>query len=103
MKNWSLYLIRTRDRALYAGITTDVPRRFSEHVSARAKGAKYLRAKSPFELVYHTKIGSRALALKAEYAVKKLPKTKKEALIAENPECPLLLEILGLSHRSEST
>ena len=42
---WHLYLLRCRDGSLYAGIATDVERRFREH--AAGKGAKYTRAHPP--------------------------------------------------------
>ncbi len=93
MNEWSFYLIRTRHDALYAGITTDLSRRLSEHESSE-KGAKYLRSKGPLTLVYQAKIGSRALALKVERRVKKLRKRKKEEIVEKNPEAEALLKIL---------
>ncbi|HAS61413.1 MAG TPA: hypothetical protein DCS35_01880, partial [Vibrio sp.] len=36
--NWSVYLVRMRSNALYCGITTDVTRRFEQHVCGN--GAK---------------------------------------------------------------
>ena len=33
MKEWSVYIIRCRDRSLYTGFSTDVQRRFGEHIS----------------------------------------------------------------------
>ncbi|MDR4504235.1 MAG: GIY-YIG nuclease family protein [Candidatus Scalindua sp.] len=82
MKYWFLYLIRCKHGRLYTGITTDVERRFEEHKSSNKKGSKYLRGKAPLELVMKKKIGSRGLALKIEVNVKKLPKFKKEMLVA---------------------
>ena len=76
---WFLYLIRCKSGQLYTGITTDVERRFAEHESG--KGAKFLRGKSPLQLVYQKKVGSRSEALKAELMVKKLSKADKEELI----------------------
>jgi len=76
---WFLYLIRCKDDSLYAGITTDVDRRFAEHQSG--KGAKYLRGKAPLTLVFQQRIGSRSAALKAEASIKKLSKADKETII----------------------
>ncbi len=101
MDNWHLYLIRTRHQTLYTGITTDIARRMSEHGSKDGKGAKYLRSRGPLELVYQAEIGARPLALKAEHALKKLSKAKKEEIILENPESRILLKILRLSLSSE--
>ncbi|MGE4616529.1 MAG: GIY-YIG nuclease family protein, partial [Gammaproteobacteria bacterium] len=44
MNDWYIYLVRTRLGTLYTGISTDVPRRLSEH-EGNGKGAKYLRSK----------------------------------------------------------
>ncbi|MEL6553971.1 MAG: GIY-YIG nuclease family protein [Cyanobacteria bacterium J06621_11] len=83
MNSWSLYLIRTAQNALYTGITTDVAKRLFEHQSGK-KGAKYLRAKGPLRLVYSVELGSRSLASRAEYRIKKLPKAKKETIVARS-------------------
>ena len=102
MQDWHLYLIRTRNRALYAGITTDVRRRFEEHCGSDGKGAKYLRASRPLELVYQAKIGDRVLALKAEHSLKRLSKVKKERIVSEKPEREALLDLLGLQYEGHS-
>jgi putative endonuclease len=78
---WYLYIIRCRDGSLYTGIATDVARRLAAHRAG--KGAKYLRGRGPLTLVYQTRIGSKALALRVERRVKALPKAKKEQLVAQ--------------------
>ena len=78
---WYLYIIRTYNNALYTGITTDVKRRFNEHVLQGAKCAKFLKGKAPLTLVYFDYIGTRQDALKWEYFVKKLSKKQKEDII----------------------
>ncbi len=80
MSDWYLYMIRVRDGSLYTGITLDVDRRFAEHTAGGRKSAKYFRGKGPLELVFRRKMGSRSQAMRAEAAVKKLPKRKKEKL-----------------------
>ncbi len=80
---WHLYMVRTNHGQLYTGITQDVTRRFLEHQEDGKKTAKYLRGKGPLKLVFQQEIGSRSSALKAETALKKLPKPQKESL-AEN-------------------
>lgn len=72
---WYLYLIECDDGSLYTGITTDVERRYAEHVAG--KGARYTRMKKPVRLVGFRECGSRSDALKAELALKKQPPTKK--------------------------
>ena len=79
---WYLYVIRTVDNSLYAGITTDVGRRYKEHATGRAKAARFLRAHPPNALVFKRRIGSRSLALKIEYRFKQLTKMDKEAIVS---------------------
>ena len=77
---WHIYMIRTKQNALYTGITTDIARRFAEHQSSK-KGAKALRGKGPLTLVWCETAETRSAALKREAAIKKLTKNQKEALI----------------------
>ena len=79
--DWHLYMLRCGDGSVYTGITTDVERRVGEHRTGK-RGARYLRARGPIELLYSTEIGDRSAASVAEYAVKSLDKSQKEALAA---------------------
>jgi flavin reductase (DIM6/NTAB) family NADH-FMN oxidoreductase RutF/predicted GIY-YIG superfamily endonuclease len=76
---WHLYLIECMDGSLYTGITTDVERRFQEHIDG--KGARYTRSHKPLRLVASCPVGSRAETLRAELALKRLPKGRKIAAI----------------------
>ena len=78
---WHLYVVRAVNGSLYAGITTDVRRRYAEHVSGGPKAAKFLRANPPGELALKRLIGSHSLALKVEYRFKQLSKRAKEAIV----------------------
>ena len=79
MTTWYLYLIECEGGSFYAGISTDVERRYAEHVAGT--GARYTRAFKPQRLIGSKLCGTRSEALKAEIAIKKLPKEKKiEAL-----------------------
>lgn len=80
---WSLYLIRDKDNRLYTGITTDVQRRLAQHQAGT--GARNLRGRTPLSLHWHTAIGDRSQALKAEYRLKQWPKSRKE-LLPQHPE-----------------
>lgn len=80
---WSVYLVRSRTGALYAGISTDVDRRFEQHVSGH--GAKALRGRGPLQLVYRVVIGDRSQAQSVEHALKSLSKAEKEAVVATQP------------------
>lgn len=92
-KLWYLYMIRCRNNSLYTGITLDVERRFQEHQDCRgpAKGAKFLRGKGPLQLVYWTALPSHSAALKLEYKIKKMSKSKKESLILGEAELDQLV------------
>ena len=72
---WHLYLLECEDGSLYTGITTDVDRRFTEHLDG--KGARYTRSHPPRRLLASAPVGSRSDALKAELALKALPRVKK--------------------------
>ena len=77
---WYVYILRFSDNSLYTGIATDVERRLDEH-NNNTQGAKYTRSRRPVELVYQEKAGSRSEASKREYAIRKLGKQDKEALV----------------------
>jgi putative endonuclease len=78
---YSLYIVRCNDGALYTGIAIDVERRIQEH-QAGPRGAKYLRGKGPLQLEFSAMIGDRSTAQQLEYRVKRLEREQKEALIA---------------------
>ena len=86
--SYRLYILRCVDGSLYTGITTDVARRVEEHNSG-VRGAKYLRGRTPAELVFETDAGDRADALRLEYRVKQLSRKSKEALVAGELELDL--------------
>ncbi|WP_427980361.1 GIY-YIG nuclease family protein [Agarivorans sp.] len=81
VREWFVYMIRTRHQHLYTGVTTDVARRFKEHQSGGLKGAKALRGKGPLVLEFQQVLASKRQALQLEYAIKQLPKDKKEQLL----------------------
>jgi len=82
MDEWSVYIIRCSDRSLYTGMTTDVQRRFGEHLSGDRTAAKYTKSFCSMELAYEIPNGNRSLAAKIEYQIKRLPKQKKEFIIS---------------------
>jgi putative endonuclease len=78
---WSLYIIEASDASFYTGITTDVERRFEEHLQFR-KGAKYFNGRKPVNVVYREDGHSRSSASRREAEIKKLSRSEKETLIA---------------------
>ena len=81
-RRWHVYLVRCGDGALYTGITTDVARRLEEHRRGGARGAKRLRGRAPLCLVASRLVGRRGPALVVERRIKRLAKSRKEALVA---------------------
>ena len=87
---WFIYMIEYSDGRLYTGITTDIERRFDEHQNNHIKGAKSLRGKGPLRLVFQQSMANRSQASIADSAIKKLPKSAKNALVAAG-QCDLSL------------
>jgi len=81
MAEWYVYMVRCADDSLYTGIATDVERRVGEHNAGGALAARYTRGRRPVQLVYQEEAESRAAAASREYALKRLRKADKEALM----------------------
>lgn len=81
--NWSLYIIEASDASLYTGITTDVERRFEEHLNCQ-KGAKYFNGRKPLGIVYREDGHTRSSASRREMEIKKLSRHDKQNLIAQH-------------------
>jgi len=79
MPDWSVYLLRCGDGSFYTGIATDVARRVGEHERGK-RGAKYLRGRGPFEIVYQRPVGNRSVATKVEYRIKQWSRDDKKKL-----------------------
>jgi putative endonuclease len=78
---WFVYMLRCADNSLYTGVTTDIERREKEHNSKTASAAKYTRVRQPVKVVYQEQAEDRSSACKREWAIKKLSKIRKEALV----------------------
>lgn len=74
-----LYILSCKDKSLYTGITTDVPRRLKEHRDHT--GARYTRSHYPEKIVYTEALPTRSAALKREAEIKRWRREKKLALI----------------------
>ncbi len=81
---WYVYMVETRCGALYTGITTDVDRRFGEHLARyegrSTKGARYFGGREPVRVVYREPHSDRVAASRRECEIKKLSALKKRAL-----------------------
>ena len=79
-QNWSLYIIEASDRSYYTGITTDIERRFEEHMNGR-RGAKFFSGRQPVAVVYREDGYDRSSASRREAEIKQLSRKLKRALI----------------------
>ena len=77
------YIIRCKNNTLYTGYTTDIIRRMEEH--KKGINSKYTRAKGFGKLEVFFESDSKSQAMKLEYYIKKLSKSKKIWII-NNPE-----------------
>jgi len=75
-----IYILKCNDNTLYTGITTDIQRRIHEHNFSK-KGAKYTKTRRPVILVHTETMQDKSSAAKREYAIKKLTRLEKLALI----------------------
>ncbi len=80
--SWQVYIILCSDDSLYTGITTDVERRFAQHLAGT--GAKYFRGRSPRQLVYLEDGHDRSSASRREAEIKRLRPIDKRLLIASS-------------------
>ncbi|MBP9855713.1 MAG: GIY-YIG nuclease family protein [Candidatus Pacebacteria bacterium] len=74
-----LYILECEDGSLYTGITTDVARRFNEHVIG--KGGHYTSSQKVKKIVYTEDYPDRSSALKREAQIKGWKREKKLSLI----------------------
>lgn len=93
---WSLYLIETKQGHLYCGVSSDVERRYREHEQQGSRCARYLRGKAPLRLRFHIEIGTKSMALAAEYRVKRWSSRKKWQIIEQKWSVDKIIVACGL-------
>ncbi len=75
-----VYILCCQNGTYYTGYTTDLVRRFQDHLAGNA--SKYTRSFRPLKIAQSWQIkGSKSLAMKIENYIKKMSKKEKEALI----------------------
>ena len=75
-----VYIIECINGSYYTGYTTDIERRYKEHLKGSAK-CKYTRSFPPKCLVAFWQFTDKTEALAAEYRIKSMGKCEKLALI----------------------
>ncbi len=79
MKKAYTYLLLCADGSLYCGWTDDLKKRVEKHNAG--EGAKYTRARLPVKLIYVEECADKQEAMKREWAIKRLSRQKKWALV----------------------
>lgn len=80
-KTHYVYMLRCKDKSLYTGYTTNIPRRHKAHNDKTA--SKYTRSRLPARMVYYQALRTKGSALSCEARLKKLTKVQKEALVED--------------------
>jgi putative endonuclease len=68
-------VLECRGKVLYTGIAKDVDARFEAHV--KGTGAMFTRLNRPVRILGKVSLKSRSAALRAEYALKQVPRADK--------------------------
>ncbi|MCI6017973.1 MAG: GIY-YIG nuclease family protein [Clostridiales bacterium] len=76
------YIVECADHTLYTGWTNHLEERIAAHNCGR--GAKYTRTRRPVTLVYFESFDTKEDAMRREYMIKKMPRSKKLQLIASS-------------------
>ncbi len=76
---WTVYMLRCADDTIYTGIARDAEKRVAAH--NLGKGAKYTRARRPVAMIYCETAADRSEASRREYAIKRLSRKAKLALV----------------------
>lgn len=79
-RDWMIYMLRCKGGSLYTGITKDIPSRLKKHRAG--KGAAYTRSHRPLRLVHQEGPFTHSKALMREAAIKRLPRSEKQKLLA---------------------
>ena len=80
-----LYLLECDDGTLYTGIARDPVERFLRHCAGA--GAAYTRSHPPVRILAVRELSSQSEALKAEYALKQLPRRLKLGHFSASERC----------------
>lgn len=81
-----VYILNCNNGSYYTGYTTNLTRRFQEHLAGTDK-CKYTRSFKPLGIAQSWQIsGTQSMAMKIETFIKRLSKQKKIELIL-NPDC----------------
>lgn len=72
---WFVYILLCHDDSLYTGITNNLEKRMSAHLSGTASA--YTTSHKPIRVVYSERVETKSEALKREYEIKSWPRKQK--------------------------
>lgn len=78
---WSCYMVKCRDGALYVGIASDVPERVKRH--NWGVGPVFTAKRRPVELVWSERCGSSEAVRRREKEIKGCSRERKLALVGQ--------------------
>ena len=82
-KNYYVYVLQCENGSYYTGYTTDITRRYQEHLDGTTK-CKYTRSFKPVKIAQSwSTFDNKSEALKIERFIKKLSKNAKHDLILD--------------------
>lgn len=84
---WYVYLLRCAGATLYCGVTTDMERWLRKH-NAGDRGAKYMRARHPVELMCCAAQPNASSTCCLKREVKQRPRAEKTAFLLARTERP---------------
>ena len=79
MAAWT-YILRLKSGQLYIGSTTDLKKRYQDHLNGRA--CRTTKLDPPHKLVYSESLATFSDARKREAQIKRWSRAKKESLVA---------------------
>jgi len=80
MKVYYVYILECSDKSYYTGITSNLTKRFEEHLAGKHKDS-YTYNKRPLSLVFYAEFTNVEIAIDTEKQIKKWSRAKKKALI----------------------
>jgi putative endonuclease len=80
--SYYVYILECADKTLYIGLTDNLEKRLHSHNFSKS-GARYTKSRRPVVLKYFETLKTKSLALKREFALKKLTRAEKFALMSK--------------------
>jgi putative endonuclease len=81
-KYYWVYMLHCSNGSYYTGYTTDMERRYMEHLQGTSK-SKYTRSFKPLSIAQYWRVLDKGAALRLESYIKTLSKAEKRQLLLE--------------------